>query len=239
MRISTLLASSILHVLAMSAAMSFAEHRKAVPPTAIRLVHVTPPKPTPLPVETPPEPKKPAPSQKAGAEPKETRVPAPKRSAASIAPSDEPAPPIDTGLTLDNTSAGGGLAVPTAPKTADRAPPRAEKESEPKKKILRAAVASNETCEEPATKPRPIDRPAVIEYSAKARADGVEGRLVLKIAVNAEGRVASVAIAAGVEPTLDASAVAAVKTWRFEPAKRCGRAVESTYTLARRFELGD
>ncbi|HEX9103213.1 MAG TPA: energy transducer TonB, partial [Polyangia bacterium] len=43
-----------------------------------------------------------------------------------------------------------------------------------------------------------------------------------------------------VDAALDAAAVAAVKTWTFKPAMRCGKPMSGgVFTLARRFELGD
>lgn len=69
---------------------------------------------------------------------------------------------------------------------------------------------------------------------------GVEGRLVLQVTVDADGRVSAVSVVSAVFPALDAAAMEAVKTWWFEPSRACGKAVAGgVYTLARRFELGD
>jgi TonB family protein len=54
-----------------------------------------------------------------------------------------------------------------------------------------------------------------------------------------DGTVGQVDVLSSVHPALDAAAVAAVKTWRFEPAQRCGKPAAATYRVARRFELGD
>jgi len=49
-----------------------------------------------------------------------------------------------------------------------------------------------------------------------------------------------VQVQGSVDAALDAAAVAAVKTWTFKPAMRCGKAMAGgVFTLARRFELGD
>jgi len=62
----------------------------------------------------------------------------------------------------------------------------------------------------------------------------------VQIVVGADGRAADVRVVDGVEPSLDAAAVAAIRTWRFRPAMRCGKPVPGgVYILARRFELGD
>lgn len=95
-------------------------------------------------------------------------------------------------------------------------------------------------CDEPATKPKPVAKPRSIEYSDAARADGKEGRLLLQLTVGEDGSVSRVDVLSGVHPALDAAAIAAVKTWRFEPATRCGKPVSgATYKVARKFELGD
>jgi protein TonB len=125
--------------------------------------------------------------------------------------------------------------------------PLAAVESEKPKLLARAPkpqVASTqhttEDCTEEPTKPVVLARPNDIEYTQKARADGVEGRLVLQVIVAADGSVAEVKVARSVEPALDAAAIAAVQTWRFRPATQCGKPVAGgVYTIAQRFELGD
>ena len=89
-----------------------------------------------------------------------------------------------------------------------------------------------------ASKPEPIAK-TEIEYTEEARAAGVEGRLVLKVSIDENGAVTDVAVASSVDAALDAAAIAAVKQWRFKPSTKCGKPVAGTYTLARRFELGD
>ena len=94
-------------------------------------------------------------------------------------------------------------------------------------------------CTEEPTKPEPISK-TEIGYTQQARQDNVEGRLVLRVTVDENGAVTSVTVVSSVEPSLDAAAIEAVKQWRFKPAMRCGRPVAGgTYTIARRFELGD
>jgi len=94
-------------------------------------------------------------------------------------------------------------------------------------------------CTEPPGKPEPTLK-TDIEYTEEARAAGVEGRLVLEVTVDADGNVTAVKVVNGVDPALDAAAIATVKTWRFKPAMACGKPVAGgTYRIARRFELGD
>ena len=98
----------------------------------------------------------------------------------------------------------------------------------------------DDACTEAPTKAQPVNRATEIEYTQQARQDGIEGRLVLKVVVGADGSVSDVIVVSSVDPALDAAAIAAVKTWVFKPASRCGKPMAGgTYTLAQRFELGD
>ncbi len=101
-------------------------------------------------------------------------------------------------------------------------------------------LTGDDECTEAPTKAQPVNRATEIEYTQQARQDGIEGRLVLKVVVGADGSVSDVIVVSSVDPALDAAAIAAVKTWVFQPASRCGKPMAGgTYTLAQRFELGD
>ena len=126
------------------------------------------------------------------------------------------------------------------PKRAEAPHPPAHAPAAAKRRIAQPVHPAEEECHEAPTKPAPLARPIAIEYTRKAQEDGVEGRLVLAITVGADGAVSQVEVTAPVEPSLDAAAIAAVKTWRFQPARRCGKPIPGgVYTIARRFELGD
>lgn len=88
-------------------------------------------------------------------------------------------------------------------------------------------------------RPRILERPARIDYLEEARLAGAEGRLVLRLAIAGDGAVAAVELVRGVHPALDRAAIAAARTWRFAPARRCGRAIPGSFVTARRFELTD
>jgi TonB family protein len=110
----------------------------------------------------------------------------------------------------------------------------------PTKVVTPRRTAEEDPCQETPTKPQPLSRQTEIEYTQQARADGVEGRLVLKIIVGKDGAVMDVVVVSGVEPSLDAAAIAAVKTWVFKPAQRCGKQMGGgVFMYAHRFELGD
>jgi protein TonB len=79
------------------------------------------------------------------------------------------------------------------------------------------------------TKPRDPD---------SARREGIEGEALLRFQVLADGHVGTVTVARSAgHPDLDRAAVDAVKTWRFEPARRGKEAVTVWVTLPVRFQL--
>ncbi len=88
-------------------------------------------------------------------------------------------------------------------------------------------------------RPSVQDRRQRIPYPSQARAAGAQGRLVLKLHIDAAGTIKRVELVSGVHPDIDRQAINAVRSWKMTPAMHCGRPVASTYTLARRFELTD
>lgn len=75
-------------------------------------------------------------------------------------------------------------------------------------------------------------------YPDSARRQGIEGETLLRFQVLATGRVSSVSVARSAgHPDLDRSAVEAVQTWLFEPARRGKEAVAVWVTLPVRFQL--
>jgi protein TonB len=69
-------------------------------------------------------------------------------------------------------------------------------------------------------------------YPESARRRGIEGTVLLKMRITAQGRVENVQVvrSAGY-PDLDESAMEAVRRWRFEPARRNGAAVAEDAVL--------
>jgi protein TonB len=75
-------------------------------------------------------------------------------------------------------------------------------------------------------------------YPVAAREQGLQGVVVLSVLIRHDGRVeqARVAISSGA-PVLDDAALAAVRTWLFEPATQGGRPVESVVEVPVKFAL--
>jgi protein TonB len=68
----------------------------------------------------------------------------------------------------------------------------------------------------------------------------MEGRCVLRVMVGADGLANFVQISqSSGYSLLDQAAIAAVKTWRFVPAKRNGQAITDSVTVPIRFNLND
>ena len=63
------------------------------------------------------------------------------------------------------------------------------------------------------------------EYSEKARRKKINGTVVVAMIVTQEGRVREVKISKSLDEGLDKQALAAVRTWKFEPATKDGKPV--------------
>ncbi len=77
---------------------------------------------------------------------------------------------------------------------------------------------------EDAIAPTPAGSNPIPAYPQEARASGKTGTVVLKIVILADGTVANVQVLRGEEPFVS-SAVAAVKKWKYEPARYKGQAI--------------
>jgi protein TonB len=232
----TIIVSLLVHVVVFGYALRVSEKKKGRIATAV-VVEKKEKKPEP------PKPKpKPAPPPKV--EPK--AAPEPLKNAPSHAPETAPAP-VETHMTFDNSNAPGIDVGPKGPAQPKSTQPGGQKRTEPvkaKEKVLGGSTVKGnpeeDNCTEAPSKPQPITRATDIEYTQDARANGVEGRLVLRVIVGADGSVIDVQVQSSVDGALDAAAIAAVKTWTFKPSMRCGKPMSGgVFTLARRFELGD
>jgi protein TonB len=76
----------------------------------------------------------------------------------------------------------------------------------------------------PDTTTPPIYKPDP-EYSDAARRDKLNGSVELGVDIGEDGSVRAVCVARSLRADLDGQAVGAVKTWRFEPARRDGVAI--------------
>ena len=102
--------------------------------------------------------------------------------------------------------------------------------------IVRDSIADRKGVRKP-VRPIKADRPP---YPQVARKRGWEGTVLLRLTVNREGTVERVNThkSSGF-PDLDESAVQAVKTWRFSPAKDGEFPISATVDLPVRFDLDE
>ncbi len=179
--------------------------------------------PTPLPIENRPPPERPKvatqavpmkpapPDARAIEQPRQilTASPdAPATPAAPVVPEQKPAPPpaeAPRAQAVAPTSPPPPVPPASPASPASISPPRSD-----------AAYLSN---------PRPA-------YPLAARRRGDQGTVLVRVVVTAEGLAKSVALEnTSGHPALDESALAAVKSWRFVPARQGNQAVEAPYVV--------
>jgi protein TonB len=248
---STVVVSFVIHAGVAAFLMGAAKQGKLHKSIAVAISDVKkkpePPKPPPPP---PPKPRHIAPKVVAAA-------PKPAPVAPAAAPRAAPKA-VQTALAMSNDDAPGGIAMPVAggpsagaAPAAAAAPRRvASAASDARTRRAREALSEgsgsgssgttgDEPCTEEPTKPQPVFK-VEPEYTVAARTEGIEGKLKVKMIVGIDGSVTDVEVLSGVEPALDAAAVAAVKQWRFKPAMACGKPVAGgTWIYQKRYELTD
>jgi len=240
MRARTVVISLVIHGAIAATLLGAAGKKAARRPTSVAFTEEkkkakpAPPKPLPPPS---PRPVARAPERKLAAVSKDLPEPVAK----VVAPA-----PMVTALAMSNDDAPGGIALGprgSVAKAAAAAPTKvASAVTESRRQRLReaaGAVGEDAPCNEDPSKPVPIARQPDIELTASARAEGVEGRLILSLTVGADGTVTGVRVTKSLSAEMDAAAEAAVKQWRFKPAMACGKPVAGTFNLGRTFELGD
>lgn len=85
--------------------------------------------------------------------------------------------------------------------------------------------------------PPSVQREVKPTYTDEGRRRGIEGDVVMEIVVRRDGSVGDVRVVRALGAGLDQRAVAAVKQWRFAPARRMGAAVDVLVEVAVEFTL--
>ena len=90
------------------------------------------------------------------------------------------------------------------------------------------------------TPPRVVERTTTPQYTPEARAQRVQGVVILQATIDLAGQVRDVEVLKGLPLGLTEAAVEAVRGWTFVPAlDEQGRPVEVLYNLTVNFRLGD
>jgi TonB family protein len=96
------------------------------------------------------------------------------------------------------------------------------------------ALAAPGAAREAAIPPRVVGR-TPIPYPESEKAAGRQGSVILALDVDRTGKVTAARVARSLGPAFDAAALAAVRQWRFEPARRAGAAVAFAMELTVNF----
>jgi len=215
---------------------------KDAEPVEFVLVEKEPPPPPPPPPEpeTPPEPE-PEPVKPAPKPPPKVVVrndPPPPPPPNTPPPSEPPPPdakpaPIKIGISLSSTTQGGSFAVGTGNTLYGKAD---EKAADPNEVKPYQATETRQAPFVPSSRVSSLPSAVALVdpgYSEEARRERIEGKLTLRVKIDAEGRVVDVRVIKGLGYGLDERAVAAMRKTRWKPAKADGQPVgtEITYTL--------
>jgi protein TonB len=154
----------------------------------------------------------------------------------SEAPRNTPQALVVTGITMESTSEGGGVAV-GAGNTLRGAPERTAPAPESVKPYKAEQYAPAAQVSE---LPRPLNREALNlrrYYPAQAKRSGFEGDVVLRLLIDADGSIAKVDVVGDPGQGLGPAAAQAVRELRFSPAKVNGVAVATTVPFTIHFTL--
>jgi periplasmic protein TonB len=199
-----------------------------------------PPPPPPAKIDNPPP--KPPPKRVATPKPAQpviempVAVAAPAAAAAMLAPTEVPkqaAPESNTAVAAINVAVGGqgdgkgtAVGVPIGPSDDDTPAPVE----------VKAGATGPVNLPEEADPAEPDENNEPPEYPEAARTTGQEARVVLKIVVEKNGSVGKIQVLKGEEPFVSA-AIAAVKTWKFTPARLDGQPIAVYQTIPLKFSL--
>ncbi|HKR86011.1 MAG TPA: TonB family protein, partial [Terriglobales bacterium] len=87
------------------------------------------------------------------------------------------------------------------------------------------------------TAPRPLNE-LDPEYSEEARRAGLQGKCVLSLVVNSEGKPEHIRVSRSLGMGLDEKAVEALRQWTFEPARKDGKPVAVKVRVVMTFHIG-
>lgn len=89
------------------------------------------------------------------------------------------------------------------------------------------------------TPPQVLDRPSP-QYTAQARAERIQGVVILQLEIDRQGQVRKASVLKGLPAGLSEAAMEAVRQWRFQPARDAdGNPVAVYYNITVNFRLPD
>lgn len=103
-----------------------------------------------------------------------------------------------------------------------------------------AALANQAGVAAEVTVPAKAREMAPPSYPSKAFEQGLSGKVVLRVEVDAEGRAGEVRVLSSTPAgVFEAASIAAAKQWTFEPARRDGKAVASALKIPMTFQMDE
>lgn len=152
----------------------------------------------------------------------------------------------DFGISMTGASGPGsgiGVGIPVGPGGGNSQGVSKLTAAPPKEKsfgTVREAIqpGADSPCAEEILKPKPRGF-AQPQYTDDARSAEVEGRVKLKLSVDAQGNVTDVHVLSGLGHGLDESSIATAKRIKFTPGSACSKAVASSFVITFRFALGE
>jgi protein TonB len=151
----------------------------------------------------------------------------------------------DYGINLSGMAgpgaAGIGVGIPVGPGGGNSQGVSKLTAAPPKEKsfgTVKEALQGDSPCAEELIKPKPLGF-AQPQYTDEARSAEVEGRLRVKLSVDAQGNVTDAQVLGGLGHGLDEVSIATAKRIKFNPGTACGKPVSSTFIITFRFALGE
>lgn len=236
-----MVASVVTHVAGFSAVELWSKRESPKPkqkPMELVMIDVKPPPEVPKeePPPPPPPPKvKPPPVKVAKVDPpKELPKDSP-----PPPPNEEPPPetppktaPIVVGISMSSTSTTGNFNAPVGNTMYGKTDDRAVKPEEVKTYAAPKYVPSYQVDSQPQ---------AILEvkgaYTADATRAGIEGSVILKITIDANGDVTEAKLLQGIGYGLDEVALSSIRKFKFRPAVKGGESVSTTITYKYSFLL--
>jgi periplasmic protein TonB len=212
---------------------------------AVEIVEVAPPPPAPPPAPVAEPPPRPPPLATPLAPPRRApRAPAPEPAPAppppnAPPPADAPSParaPVKIGVSLSASTSSGGVAAPAGNTLYGEMPRNAPESSDVKPYRSERYVPPTEVT----VLPRPVGecRPPTQDYPEAALRLGLEGVVVLVLTIDEKGAISDARVVEDPGHGLgDAAARSVRRHCRFEPARRGGEAVATSFRFKVRFEL--
>jgi protein TonB len=143
-------------------------------------------------------------------------------------------PVVLPGITLESTTQGGTFAAPTGNTLYGEPPRKAIEPGTAKPYKAERYVAAAQVSELPSVASMPDLKQY---YPREAQQRGLEGDVILRIIVDADGSVAKVDVLSEPGQGLGAAGARAMRAFRFNPGKLSGAAVATTITYTLHFVL--